>query len=347
MTRAAHALSCSWSTVAFFSTSRRQLLISTVVGVAFALPLRIVFALPDRGAPWGDVLAGVMSSAFLFGVPTATGAVVVWSLDRHGPITWKRALIAPWLACAATMLGAMLTFLEGSICVAMAAPVFLAMSSLGGLAMWGGRRWLRRRQGDPAALSVAAALPLVMGLVEPHVGAGTAEFQVENVRVIAAPADAVWREIASVPAIDPAELPESLAHRIGLPRPIEATLSDQRLGGVRMARFERGLVFRETVTDWQPGKTLAFAIAAEQAPAEALDEHVRVGGRYFDVLDGRYTLVPVDAGHTELHLSSRHRLTTTLNGYAGLWSQAVMWDLQRVILEVVAHRAEATGRKAG
>ncbi len=116
------------------------------------------------------------------------------------------------------------------------------------------------------------------------------------------------------------------------------------VGGVRHAVFDRGLVFAETVTDWQPGKTIAFTIHAEQAPAKALDEHVVVGGRYFDVLDGRYTLDNLGDGRTRVTLTSTHRLTTTLNGYASAWSRAIMWDLQRVIMRVVSDGAEAEAR---
>lgn len=320
----------------------RMLAIGAGVGLAYTLPMRLLFALvgdTHSGVTVG--VAGVMSAAFLFGVPAATGALTVWLAGQSGPVPLRRALLLPWMACGTAVAVAMLTLIEGSICLAMAAPVFLLMGSLGGWAMW----WTqRRRQGRPeqglASLSVAALLPLLWGGAEAQFAVPADTWQVSNVQVISAPVEVVWAQVASVPKIDPSELPPSFAHFIGLPRPIAATLSAPAKGGVRMASFERGLVFREEVTDWQPGKTIAFAIRAEQAPAEALDEHVVVGGRYFDVLDGRYTLRAIDPQHTEVTLTSTHRLSTTLNGYAGLWTRAIMWDLQRVILHVVAKRCE-------
>jgi hypothetical protein len=70
------------------------------------------------------------------------------------------------------------------------------------------------------------------------------------------------------------------------------------------------------------------------------NEHVTIGGRYFDVLDGEYTLEPLANGDTMLHLISHQRLSTDFNGYAGLWTDAIMQNLQTSILEVIQHRCE-------
>lgn len=321
--------------------------IGALIGLAYTVPARLIFfglGWPKENdqtlAYW---LVGAMSTAFLFGVPAATGALAVHAAARSRPVTLPQAILLPWMACLTAIAVAALTLIEGSICIALAAPVFLAMGSLGGVAMWLMQR-NQRKPGAPVALSVAL-LPLLWGGAEANVRGEPTLYRVDNVQEIAASPAVVWRHIASVDPIAPEELPWSFSHAIGLPRPIAATLTEQRQGGVRRATFERGLVFREEVIDWQEQKTLAFSIAAEHAPAEALDEHVVVGGQYFDVIDGRYSLRVLPNGHTELSLTSTHRLTTTLNGYAGIWSQAIMWDLQRVIMRVIAARCEAAQAK--
>ena len=73
-----------------------------------------------------------------------------------------------------------------------------------------------------------------------------------------------------------------------------------------------------------------------------LDEHVKVGGRYFDVLEGEYELGPLAGGDTLLHLSSRVRVSTHFNAYAGFWTDAVMRSIQSSILQVIKQRAETT-----
>ena len=120
-------------------------------------------------------------------------------------------------------------------------------------------------------------------------------------------------------------------------------MSKEGLGGVRHATFERGVLFIETVTKWEEDKELAFMIKADAKtiPATTLDEHVTVGGPYFDVLDGDYKIEQVAAGKIILHLSSQHRLSTRFNIYAGLWTDLIMRDIQENILEIIKKRCEA------
>jgi hypothetical protein len=96
------------------------------------------------------------------------------------------------------------------------------------------------------------------------------------------------------------------------------------------------------VNEWQPGQDLRFSIRAntDQIPATTLDEHVTIGGAYFDVLDGEYRLEPRPDG-VLLHLTSRERLSTHVNAYAGAWTDGVMRGIQEQILEVIRTRCEA------
>jgi hypothetical protein len=134
-------------------------------------------------------------------------------------------------------------------------------------------------------------------------------------------------------------------HRMGFPRPVEAVLEGEGVGSVRIARFERDLVFVERVTQWEEGKRIAFTIRADTAniPPTTLDEHVTIGGPYFDVLDGRYEIELRPDGTVRLHLSSRQRLSTRFNWYASLWTKRVMSELQTYILRIVKRRAEHLG----
>ena len=153
----------------------------------------------------------------------------------------------------------------------------------------------------------------------------------------------MWQEIASVRVIQQEELPDSWIYRLDFPRPIAATLDREGVGGVRTATFERGVSFFERVTRWEPGRALAFSIHADPdfIPHTAFDQHVIVGGRFFDVLDGQYEIEPLPGNCCRLHLTSRHRLTTRFNAYAGWWSARIMGEIQGTILHVIRARAEA------
>jgi len=170
---------------------------------------------------------------------------------------------------------------------------------------------------------------------------------VENVIDIQASPATVWLNIERVPRIATSELQPSWSHSIGFPDPVEATLSAEGIGGVRHATFQGGVLFIETIDAWDPDRRLGFSIRAQtdQIPPTTFDEHVTVGGKYFDVLHGEYLLEPLSNGRTRLHLTSRSRVSTDFNWYAHLWTDAVMNDLQQRILFVVKNRSEATHRR--
>ncbi len=66
---------------------------------------------------------------------------------------------------------------------------------------------------------------------------------------------------------------------------------------------------------YDPGHRLAFSISRADRldPPTTLDEHVRIGGPFFDVLPGAYVNEPLPNGETRLHLSSQHRVSTDFN----------------------------------
>ena len=108
-------------------------------------------------------------------------------------------------------------------------------------------------------------------------------------------------------------------------------------------------MFTETVNKWEPEDDLRFSIHAntDSIPRTTLDEHVTIGGAFFDVLDGEYQLEQRPDG-VLLHLKSRERLSTHFNPYAGQWTDAVMRAIQEQILAVIRRRCEvdASGNRA-
>ncbi len=331
--------------------SRILIGLSPFVGMAYGLMMRLAFLARVSGPPSGEgeatsnldsSLVGAMSVAFLFVVPFVMGAIFVLIYPREKKLSWPMALGGAGLVSSLWYVGATLLMLEGLICLVMMGPVFFGMSLLGATAakLYRTRRIENSDTSTTMPLAFLAVLPLVFGAAEARLRAPVETRTVTNVVTIAATPDVVWDHIKSVEAIDATELPFSFSHLIGLPRPIAATLDVDGVGGVRMASFERGLVFREIVTDFEPERTIAFSIHTEHAPPTALDEHIVVGGRYFDVLDGRYTMRRIDADTIELTLTSTQRISTTLNFYATLWTDYVMYDLQRVIMEVIKKRCE-------
>ena len=285
--------------------------------------------------------SAVMTVAFLVLGPMVIGFLTVRRMEAIKPASFWTWIVAPWLSVVCMMAVIALFAWEGAICVVMAFPLTLLFASLGGVTAG---IVTRRRRISTAATACIALLPMLLAPAETLLPSPTEVRTVHSQVLIHANPAVVWHNIERVPAISPSELKPNWTHRIGFPRPVEATLSYEGVGAVRHASFEHGLLFIETVTDWEPGRRIAFTIKADtdHIPPNTLDEHVTIGGRYFDVLDGEYTLERLSNGDVMLRLTSHQRLSTDFNGYAGLWTDAVMQNLQTSILQVIQHRCETT-----
>jgi hypothetical protein len=273
---------------------------------------------------------------FIFFVPLAMGYLSVRGFARP---RWWQTTFVPWITWILAVALACVVGWEGAICVVMAAPVGLVLASIGGWCAILVRRWF------PKGAAVVLVLPFVLMPLESEWQPPARVRSVESTIDIAAPRARVWEQIREVPPIRPDEHGTTLFNRIGFPRPIEARLYGEGVGAVRHATFEGGVLFVERITAWEEGRRLAFSIRADTTniPATTLDEHVTIGGRYFDVLDGEYRLEDLPSGGTRVYLTSHHRLTTTMEPYAGLWTDAIMQSIQARILEVIRHRCEESG----
>ncbi|HZY63257.1 MAG TPA: hypothetical protein VFE38_12105 [Edaphobacter sp.] len=317
---------------------RRTMLEGVVLGAIYGILLRRAVHF-NWSSPSPNTFA-VMTATFIFGSPVVIGILTIRRAEAHSPIRVWQWILLPWISVGLMLVTLWLFVIEGTICVVMAAPIALVCASIGGVI---GGIWGRLHKPSNRILTCIAVLPLIFAPLEARVTAPPSTRTVASEILIHAPAATIWQNIERVPAIAPSELRSTWTYRIGFPRPIEATLSYEGVGGVRHASFERGLLFIETITAWEPQHRIAFSIKADSAhiPTTTLDEHVTIGGRYFDVLNGEYTLEPLANGDTMLHLVSHQRLSTDFNDYAGLWTDAVMQNIQNNILIVIKHRCEA------
>jgi hypothetical protein len=274
-----------------------------------------------------------MSFGYVFVLPLALGVAAAWA-DR-GPVGYWRAIGTALWTTTACLVAAFLFGWEGSICLIALAPVYYVLAAVGGIL---GALLRRRGRRELAALVLVA--PFASAAGESGLPLPEQERVVATAIAINASRAEVWSQIIRVPRIR--EPQEGFFYAMGFPRPVEATLSHPGVGGVRHASFERGLLFVETIHVWEPEQRLAFHIEVDprHTPTTTLDEHVTVGGRYFDVLEGEYSIEPLGNSRVRLHLTSRHRVSTRFNFYTSFWSDFLMRDIQDNILRVIKSRAE-------
>lgn len=325
-----------------------QYALAVGVGTFYGVGCRFFFGLGAQDSRLAGIWA-MMSLVFLFAVPFAIGYITQTVAFRNltlPPSPLLPSLLAPILPILVACLFTLIAGSEGMICIAFFLPIGMIMAIAGGLAARFFARHARKHL-KHSAMAIAA-FPFLLSLPESRIGLPDEVRVVDTNIVINAPVDVIWRNIERVPAITPKELPWSWSRSIGFPRPIEAALSAKQIGGVRQASFAGGVIFTETIFDWQPMQELAFTIRAntDQIPATVMDEHVTVGGKYFDVLTGKYEILPQSNGQVRLRLTSQERLSTHFNMYAGFWTDAVMRDIQNSILVVIKNRSERQAKLA-
>ncbi len=320
--------------------------VARAVAAALAgLPIALIYGVLARwafSAPDDSGVLSAMTCGFLFLVPVAMGALTIVLAPIHYRRSGKYVFFMPWVSVLMTVLAIALIGIEAIICIVMALPILLLLASLGGM--------IFRVRAKADAPSVATQVSLVGVLLLAPYGVTPLEtslpnpdtiYRVDNQIVINANVDTVWRNIIEVPMIQPDEQRFSLFHPLGLPKPLEATLSYEGVGGIRRGYFEDGLVFIEEVTAWNEHESLNFTIQRDKQRRVSLMLN-EIGGRYFDLIDGTYSIEPQQDGTLILHLSSRHRLSTRFDFYGSLWTRWVMWDLQDNILQIIKVRCEGS-----
>lgn len=314
--------------------------ISIIVGLTYGLLTRLSWGYK----PLQETLGTPVSASYLFLTPLVLGIIVALIGMTFSPsrkiIVW--GFLMPLLAITFGSIAALYTGLEAAFCIIVAFPILAGMAIFGGLVTTVMMRGLGARR-TYYYTPFFIFLPYLVAPLEQQLQLPQKKISITNTIEVAASPLTIWEQIASVPEIHSSEIRNSWIYRLGFPRPRAATLDYEGIGGKRIATFEREVSFFEVIDIWSPPETLSFSIEADPAfiPANAFDEHIIVGGRFYDVLEGTYQIEILSPNHCRLHLTSTHRLGSHFNSYASWWSRVIMKEIQTTILEVIANRSEA------
>ena len=314
------------------STIKKTLMVLGVPTV-YAILVRLYF-----GATSPELFQ-VMSITFLFCVPTIVGALTVFLSEEEKAKKQTYQIFAPWKPIFMFFVVTMIFGIEGWACWLMILPVFLIAASIGGLI---GGYFKTGQKKDRLSISLIVLLPFLLAPLESLMEEIPATYEAYTYIDINGSKDKIWDNVTRVREIKEEEDTGWLNKFLGFPRPVRAELDFEGVGAYREAIFTNGLVFHETVTEYQDNKLMIFNIKAypHEIPSTTLDEHVVIGGDYFDVLYGKYELENLGNGIHRLHLSSNFEMKTTFNFYAGWWGKWIMKDIQNNILKVCKKRVE-------
>ena len=313
----------------------RVLLKIVAIPVGYALLLRFMFGIES----WHE-LYSVMSVSFLFCLPTIVGFLTVFFASERMVRKKSSRFMLPWIPIAAFSFITLLFEIEGWACWLMVLPLFLVAASIGGLI--GGYFKFRKARNNRVYVSAFVLLPVLASPLESMFENHPVTYKAYTCIDIQSSSEKIWENVTRVRAIPVEDDTGWLTGFLGFPRPVNAELNYEGVGAYRRAVFTGGLVFHETVLEYEHRKRMFFTIKAfpHEIPSTTMDEHVVIGGEYFDVLNGTYELEDKGDGWYRLHLYSHFQLNTNFNFYAGVWATWIMEDIQDNILKVVRKRAE-------
>lgn len=303
-------------------------------GVVAGVMLRLAFS-GKAGSPWS-----AMAGTFIFLAPLLVGMLTVYLAERQYRRSWGYYVAAPVIAVSGFVAGTLVVMIEGLICVFVIFPLFAALGAVGGLLM--GlicrlTRWPRPRH----ALYSVGLLPLLVASAGVELPLPPEFGVIQRSVHIQAPPAVVWDHLLNTPAIPEARMNQAWAMRIGVPAPRSSVMTATPQGRVRRAQWNKGVYFDEVIQDLEPQRLLrwTYRFHPDSFPPGALDDHVLIGGHYFDLVDTQVRLVPVGGG-TDMQVQTRYRISTHFNVYAGWWARALLGNFSEQMLQMYKARCE-------
>lgn len=305
-------------------------------GMLVGILLRLLHA----GEPHAPFNA--MAGSFILYAPLAVGATTVYVAERSARRSWKYYIAAGVIANLLFVAGTMAIMIEGLICAVIIVPLFAIIGAVGGLLMGVVCRvtaWPRH------AAYCFLALPLVLGAIPaPEPSERQLAVTERHLLIAAAPA-LVWRQLLDAPDIRPAEVGQAWMYGIGVPLPLAGMTRQTPAGLIRHVTMGKAIHFDQVATDWEENRFVRwrYRFAPDSFPAGALDDHVKIGGAYFDMIDTEYALAPSGAGSISLTIRMHYRVSTEFNWYAKPIARLLIGNFEEVILGFYSGRATGAG----
>lgn len=210
---------------------------------------------------------------------------------------------------------------EGFICLIIVSPLIFGFMVLG--TFMGAGMFKRNNQ----KLNVSIIATLLFIFITDSLSTHHYENMVSDTITINAPPDKVWKNVVAFKRIKQPN--KYWLFRIGMPSPVESTVTGYYEGAGRKCIFSNGYVFDEKIATYQPGINLTFDITHQPRDPEIMN--------HIDILRGQFLLKDNHDGTTTLTGNSWYRLYVFPVWYYDIWAESVT---RNVHLRVMAHIKE-------
>ncbi|HZY36096.1 MAG TPA: hypothetical protein VFE53_05580 [Mucilaginibacter sp.] len=261
----------------------------------------------------------IVFSEFII-VPILMGMISGWFWQDLRLPTRRLALYS----CYNSFLAIALSFIflgEGVICLIIVSPLIFCFMFLGAITGKG----ICKKNNDKLNVSVVLLLAIVF--VADTFSKHDYENKVTDTILVNAPPAKVWKNVVAFKRIKaPAKF---WLFRLGMPSPVESTVTGYYKGAGRKCIFSNNYVFDETISTYDTAKNLIFDIVNQPKDPEIMN--------HIAILRGQFLLKDNGDGTTTLVGNSWYRLYVFPVWYYDIWAKSIT---RNVHLRVMQHIKE-------
>jgi hypothetical protein len=270
--------------------------------------------------------------------PFIIGATTAYLANRRRDLGASRTVQLILIALMLGGIALIVSALEGIVCIVLASPLAIGLALLGGLlgraiAIYSGR--------SPQQAAFGLALMPLMFAME-SVLPPAIHFETQSTIEINAAPDAVWAALVNT---DLSDAPVPLLFRLGVAYPLRGEILGEGVGAVRRGVFSTGTA-DERVTEWAPGRKLAFVMLNQVPAMRELSPYAHVHAPhvsgYFSTTYTSFELLTRADGGTDVVERTMHELRLEPVLY---WLPLARWVVNKNNARVLAHIKRTTERQ--
>jgi hypothetical protein len=272
---------------------------------------------------------------FLF-TPLFIGILPIILYDENSELRKKDVILIGLITLSLFSLILFISGIEGMICIAMAAPIGIVLTTIGSLIAY----FIKRRKDKNNKLSTF--LVILMSFSMFTIMDNMAPLNIHAVKseiTIDANIDTVWKNVIAFPKLN---TPQEFIFKAGISYPIEATIKGQGKGAIRLCKFNTG-DFVEPITTWSEPNLLAFDVLEQPVPMHEYSfydidaPHLH---DYFLSKRGQFKLTKVSENKTILEGTTWYTHNIRPEFYWMIWSNHIIHKIHNRVLEHIKVSSE-------
>jgi hypothetical protein len=299
----------------------RPLLAGIVISNLFGL---IVFTITRVIHPYSPEVGGTLIFADFVIVPVIIGIISMYywmkipekSIYKLIPWGILNSVIA--ILIAAVFMG------EGALCLIMVSPLVIVFVVIGMLI---GRSIFKDRNNT---IKASTALVILGLFIWDNLTTHNYTNAVSDEMLINAPASEVWKYVAEHPVNT--SKPDYWLFRIGMPDPIQSTVSAHCVGANRKCIFKNNAVFDEVIVDYKKDSLFTFDILSQPNDPEIIG--------HIEIQRGQFVLKQNADGSTLLTGTSWYKLNVYPAWYYDLWAEDITREVHIRVMKHIKMLAE-------